>query len=82
MQGEMTMIDNWSVLDRVEHAERQTPFCACGQPMSPAARPDGIWLECVSLRAPDGSRIGRFLSALAAPGHTSRLIVEQVADAA
>jgi len=78
----MMMIDNWSVLDRIEHAERETPFCPCGQPTSPAARPDGIWLECVSLRSPAGSRIGRLLSALATPGHTRKMIAETVAQAA
>jgi len=76
------MIDNWSALERIEHAERETPFCLCGQPTSAAARPDGIWLECVSLRAPDTSRTGRLLSALAAGGHTRRPIVELVEDAA
>ena len=76
------MIDNWKALDRIEQAERETPFCICGQPMSPAARPDGIWLECSSLRAPDSSRIGRLLSTLAPGGHTRQLIVELVADAA
>ena len=76
------MIDNWSALDRIERVERETPFCICGQPTSAAARPDGIWLECVSLRAPDASRIGRLLSVLAPGGHTRQLIVELVEDAA
>jgi hypothetical protein len=76
------MIDNWSALDRIEQAERETPFCICGQPTSVAARPDGIWLECMSLRAPAGSRIGRLLSVLTPGGHTRQLIVELVADAA
>ncbi len=76
------MIDNWSALDRIEHVERETPFCMCGQPTSAAARPDGIWLECVSLQAPDASRIGRFLSVLTAGDHTRQLIVGLVEDAA
>lgn len=76
------MIDNWRALDRIEQAERETPFCICGQPTSATARPDGIWLECVSLRAPARSRIGRLLSALAPGGHARQLIVELVADAA
>jgi hypothetical protein len=76
------MIDNWKALDRIEYAERQTPSCICGQPTSAAARPDGIWLECVSLRAPDASRIGRLLSALVPGRHTRQLIIELVADAA
>jgi hypothetical protein len=76
------MIDNWNALDRIEHAERETPFCACGEPMVPAGRTDGIWLECASVREPDGSRLRRLMSVLTLPGHTRRLIVELYADAA
>ena len=76
------MIDNWNALDRIEHAEHETPFCVCGKPTSATARPDGIWLECLSLRTPDASRVGRLLSTLATGGHTRQLIVETVADAA
>jgi hypothetical protein len=76
------MIDNWTALDRIEHAERETPFCVCGQQMVPEARPGAIWLECVSLKGPNGSRMGRLLSLLAAGGHTRRLIVDLVEDAA
>jgi len=76
------MIDNWSALDRMEYAERETPFCICGQPMSLVARPDGIWLECASLPEPDGGRIARLLAAFAAGGHTRQLVVELAADAA
>jgi hypothetical protein len=76
------MIDNWNALDRIEHVEHETPFCACGKPASAVARPDGIWLECVSLREPDPSRVGRFLSTLAPVRHTRQLIVDLVADAA
>jgi hypothetical protein len=76
------MIDNWNALNRIEQFERETPFCICGQPVSATARPDGIWLECVTLREPDASRIARLLSVLAPGGHTRQLIVELVADAA
>ncbi len=70
------MIDNWKVLDRIERAEQETPFCYCGEPMSPVAKPDGIWIECVSRLNPDESRLGRLRSVLTAGGHTSRQIVE------
>ena len=82
MQGELTMIDNWNALDRIEHAERETPSCVCGREMVPVARPDGIWLECASLGESNSSPIGQLLSALAIPGHTRRLIVELAEDAA
>jgi hypothetical protein len=76
------MIDNWSALDRLEHAERETPFCSCGQPTSPVARSGGIWLECVSLQEPADSRIGRLLSAINVVGHTRQMVVGLVEDAA
>jgi hypothetical protein len=76
------MIDNWNALDRIEHAERETPFCICGQPMVPAARNDGIWLECCSLPQIDRGLVRRFVSTLITTGHIRRLIVEPFADAA
>jgi hypothetical protein len=76
------MIDHWTVLDSIEHAERETPFCACGQPMSPTAKSDGIWLECVSLAEGDRNRFGRLFSALGAYGHDRRHIVDSLAEAA
>lgn len=76
------MIDNWTALDRIEHAERETPFCVCGEPMSLTAKADGIWLECVTITDTDGSRFDRLLSALGAYGHDRRQIVNSLADAA
>ena len=76
----MTITDNVNALERIEYAESQMPFCVCGRPMTPAGRPDGIWLECTSRSEPSGSRIERFLSTLSDRGHSSRLIIE--ADAA
>ena len=82
MQGESNMIDNWNALDRIEHAERETPACVCGREMVPAARPDGSWLECASLGEPHDGRMARLLSALALSGHTRRPSVEWVDEAA
>jgi hypothetical protein len=82
MQGEIPMVDNRRALDLIEHAERETPLCVCGQLMLVAARPDGIWLECASLRAPAGSRVTRFLSGLIAPGHARQRIIDPLAEAA
>lgn len=76
------MIDNWNVLDRIEHAERETPFCICGQPMVPAARNNGLWLECSTLTPSGSGLVGRWKSALATSGHYRRLIVESLAEAA
>ncbi|HEY8868207.1 MAG TPA: hypothetical protein VIM30_02310 [Candidatus Limnocylindrales bacterium] len=66
-------IDNARALDLIEQAERQTPFCRCGQPTVPVGRADGVWLECRSLDRP---AIGRILATLAAPAHFRSPIVE------
>jgi hypothetical protein len=76
----MTITDHLRALERIEYAESQMPFCVCGRPMTPAGRPDGIWLECTSRTERSSSRIGRILSTLSDTGHSSRLIIE--ADAA
>ena len=75
----MNIVDNVNALERIEYAEHQMPFCVCGRPMTPAGRPDGIWLECTSRTEPSGSRIGRILSSLWDTGHSSRLIIEAAA---
>lgn len=76
------MIDNWRALELIERAEREAPFCACGQPNVPVGRNGGVWLECASLQTlPDG-RIRRLLSTLDSRAHTRRLIVDEAPIAA
>jgi hypothetical protein len=72
----MTIIENRNAMKRIEHAEREMPFCECGQPMTPVGREDGIWLECVSRTEPAGSPLRRLLSTLSTTGHSRRLIIE------
>jgi len=76
------MIDNWNAIDRMEHAERETPFCACGEPMIAVARAEGIWLECASLESPMAAAFRDCWPALTASSHGRRLIVDQIPDAA
>ncbi len=76
------MIDNWRALDRIERAERDVPHCPCGAPTVPVARAGGIYLECSSLANPPDGRLRQFLSALGAPAHTRRLVVDCEAEAA
>jgi hypothetical protein len=74
------MIDNnWDAVDRIDHAERENPYCVCGLPTVAVGCTDGVWLECSSLAERHESAIGRFLSALAS--HTRLLIVEEDAAA-
>ncbi len=69
-------IDTWQALEEIERAQRERPFCACGQPTRPVARDGGVWLECASLQASAGNRLTH-LAALRGPfEHTRRPIVD------
>jgi hypothetical protein len=67
------MVHHSSALETLELAERESPFCSCGQPTTPVVHRDGaIWLECLSLAEPKG-----VLRRLFSPssGHTRREIL-------
>jgi hypothetical protein len=70
-------IDNTQALVLIERAERETPFCDCGEPMAPVARGEQLWLECISRPAEPGGGVRRFLATLTAAGHTRRLILDR-----
>lgn len=67
------MIDNSTALERIEHAEHETPFCWCGAPTVPVHRGGVIWLGCSSLALPKG--LVRRLLTLDV-GHTHRPILD------
>ena len=70
--------DTTQVLARIERAERDTPFCDCGQAMAPVARSREVWLECSSDRPAPRRGVRRLIAAVASAGHTRRLIVDPV----
>jgi hypothetical protein len=71
----MTM-DNSQAVALIERAERETPFCDCGEPTIPVARSRQVWLECASRQTLPDSMLRRFLATLAAASHTRRLILD------
>jgi hypothetical protein len=70
------MKNNVAAMFAIERAERETPFCGCGEPTSPVARDGEIWLECVSINEPKGNPITRLIDTIVAPAHVRRFIVE------
>jgi hypothetical protein len=74
----MTTTNNTRIVALIERAERETPFCDCGEPMAAIARDRQIWLHCTAHQSPSGGVIRRLLATLAAAGHTQRLIVDPV----
>ena len=71
----MVLMDNTQALALIERAERAAPFCDCGEPMAPVARSAQVWLECTA-RHPGRARPPHAITALAAAGHSRRLIVD------
>jgi hypothetical protein len=67
------MFDNATALDRIEHAQSETPCCWCGAPTTAAAYDRSIWLECRSLDQPR-SHLRRLLTFDF--GHVQRPILE------
>jgi hypothetical protein len=71
-----TMWNDRSAVEAIELAERQTPFCACGEPTAPVAHDGAIWLECISRSEPRGSAFARIVGSIVSPGHVRQLILE------
>jgi hypothetical protein len=63
------------VLEMMELAEADVPFCPCGARTIPVARNDALWLECASL-AEDKPFLTRLITLEFLFGHTRRLITE------
>jgi hypothetical protein len=74
----MTISENTRIVALIERAERETPFCDCGEPMAAFAEDRQIWLDCTAHQSPPDGRLRRFLAALGSTGHTRKLIVEPV----
>ncbi len=74
----MTTKDDTRIVALIERAERETPFCDCGEPVAAVAQDREIWLRCTAhQRAPAGT-VRRFLAALASAGHTRKLLIGRV----
>jgi hypothetical protein len=74
----VTTKDNTRIVALIESAERQTPFCDCGEPTAAMAEDRQIWLACTAHPSPSGGAFRRLFATLASTGHTRTLIVEPV----
>lgn len=70
------MINHRQVVDAIERANDQRPFCECGRHTTPVWRDGTVWLECASLRERHKGRLARIVAALAAPAHVRERIVD------
>lgn len=65
---------NTRVLERIERAQDERPYCpACGRPTAVIERDGELWLACTSERP--ASRLGGLLHTLAA--HHAELVVNR-----
>jgi hypothetical protein len=74
----MTPPDNTRIVALIERAERETPFCDCGEPVAAMARDRQIWLSCTAHQHPSGGTLRRLFAMLASAGHTHSLLVDPV----
>jgi hypothetical protein len=74
----MNTTDNTRIVTLIERAERETPFCDCGEPMAAMVRDRQVWLDCTAHEAPKGGPVRRLLATLSSAAHTRKLVVASV----
>ncbi len=74
----MTTTDNTRIVALIERAERETPFCDCGEPTAAIAEDRQIWLNCTARRHRSGGALRHLIGALASAGHTRKLLVDPI----
>jgi hypothetical protein len=74
----MTTKDDTRIVALIERAERETPYCDCGEPVAAVAQNREIWLRCTAHQRSSGGTVRRFLATLASAGHTRRLLIDRV----
>jgi hypothetical protein len=72
----MNTTENTRIVALIERAERETPFCDCGEPTASIARNRQIWLQCTAHQHPPGGTLRHLLATLASAAHTQKLIVD------
>jgi len=70
------MLNELRLVDAVERAHGDRPYCVCGRETITIYRDGAMWLECAIVREPVDGRIHRLWNAVSAPGHVHQLIAE------
>ena len=76
------MTDQTQIVDLIERASTDEPFCACGRHTVTVWRDGIVWLECATFQETGRGRVARLLATATAPIHVRRAIVEAPAPAA
>jgi hypothetical protein len=78
MNTKITTPDNTRIVELIERAERETPFCDCGEPAAAVARDRQIWLSCTRHQGASEGTLRRVIASLTSAGHTRKLLVDCV----
>ena len=70
------MLNEQSIVDRIESAHGQRPYCDCGRETIVVYRDGSMWLECAAIHEPVENRIVRIWRAVAPQPHVSESIVD------
>jgi len=70
------------MLELIEDAMREVPFCECGAPMTVDADGDTLWLECPTFTEPNSGRLAWLRSGIRTALHQRSVLVRGVAIAA
>lgn len=75
------MLNEASLVDRIERAHSDRPYCECGRETITSYRDGAMWLECQIVGEPAANRLLRLWNEISAPGHIHERIVEVPAPA-
>lgn len=75
------MLNELRLVDQIERAHADHPYCECGRQTITIYRDGSMWLECQIVGEPVENRIQRVWNAISAPGHVHQEIVAVPAPA-
>lgn len=75
------MTNDRHLVDMIERANDNQPFCVCGWHTTPVWRDGTVWLECASLSQKHEGRLARLVAAASSRVHAHVRIVDVPAPA-
>jgi hypothetical protein len=70
------MLNELRLVDLVERAYADRPYCECGRQTVTTYRGGAMWLECAIVREPIQNRLHRMWNVVTEPGHVHSVIAE------
>jgi len=70
------MLNELRLVDQIERAYADRPYCECGRQTITTYRDGAMWLECAIVHEPIHNRLHRVWNVVTAPAHVHSRIVE------